>query len=317
MSRGEDTRADFILADAKDADMAGGLNAMGLRRGAGGHIARFRSRAEFMAEIRRVIAQDVVDIVLTSASNMQALVAEDAFGASRIQPAVRLNDTSDLWRVRGASYGTQPSTPFRSASLHGVPAALGLYSMTFNGDATRDCATLEQFRLFRDHAAAQGVTYFLEIFNPGEGRIEKADFGVFLNDMVTRLLAGLRPEERPAFLKIPFNGTVALKELCAYDPGMVVGIMGGGGGAARDCFELLHQAQRCGARAALFGRKIIEAEDPVAMISTMRGLLDGRYDPAGAVRAYHESLNTAGVESLRSLENDLAVTEPVLLAGAA
>ena len=43
-------------------------------------------------------------------------------------------------------------------------------------------------------------------------------------------------------------------------------MLGGGAGTTRDCFELLHQAERYGARVALFGRKINLAEAPLAMV---------------------------------------------------
>jgi hypothetical protein len=75
---------------------------------------------------------------------------------------------------------------------------------------------------------------------------------------------------------------------------------------------LLFQAERSGARLALFGRKINLAESPLALIAMMRRVADGEIDPAEAVRAYHGELQNAGLLSRRSLEADLEITEAVL-----
>ena len=54
---------DFILADAKDADMAYGLAAPGLSPEAHGKEAKFRTLDQYRTQIREVIAQGLVDIV--------------------------------------------------------------------------------------------------------------------------------------------------------------------------------------------------------------------------------------------------------------
>ncbi|WP_367160233.1 hypothetical protein ABUE34_01265 [Kozakia baliensis] len=309
MRSGVDTRRDFILADAKDADMAGGISAMGARRDG---LPGYRARADYLEDIKAVVRQDIVDIMLVSASNLEKLLDEGVFSGSNIQPAIRANDTSDLWRGRNASYSIQHSIPFRSASLARAQAGLGLYSMTFNGDAEHDVRTLEHFKIFREEALECGFSYFLEVFNPNEGRIAREDAGLFVNDMIARGLAGLRREERPAFLKVAFNGQDALSELCAYDPKMVVGIMGGSSGTTRDCFELLAQAQRCGARAALFGRKIVDAEDSLLLVQAMRLVTDGELSPLEATHFYHDGLARRLGGALYRSEVDLQITDPVL-----
>ena len=67
------------------------------------------------------------------------------------------------------------------------------------------------------------------------------------------------------FLKIVYHGPRAMEELVAYDPHLVVGILGGGAGTTYDAFKLIAEAQKYGARAALFGRKINSAEMPVGL----------------------------------------------------
>jgi hypothetical protein len=103
-----------------------------------------------------------------------------------------------------------------------------------------------------------------------------------------------------------------LEELAAYDSSVVIGVLGGGAGTTRDTFELLFQAERSGARLALFGRKINLAESPLALIAMMRRVADGEIGPAEAVRAYHGVLQTEGLRPRRGLDADLEVTEAVL-----
>ena len=112
-----------------------------------------------------------------------------------------------------------------------------------------------------------------------------------------------------------YNGPDVLAELAGHDPSLVVGILGGSAGTTRDTFELLHQAERRGARVALFGRKIQRAESQLDLVSLMRPVLRGELSPADAVRAYHEALAKGGIAPHRSLEADLTVTDPALGAG--
>lgn len=159
MIAGTDTPADFILADAKDADMAAGISAMGSRRG-GAASSAYRPRGAYLDDIRAMLEQDIVDIMLVSASNLEILTSEGAFEGSRVQPAIRANDSSELWRGRASPYTTQKSVPFRSAALSGAQARLGLYSLTFNGDAAQDAHALECFRSFRKMRMNTGFPIF-------------------------------------------------------------------------------------------------------------------------------------------------------------
>ena len=254
----------------------------------------------------------------------------ELFRNSAVKPAIRANDATDIWRCRGAVYHNSPSRPFRSASLSHVMYGaaeplpehqivgtdLGLYSVTFNNDLEADVRSLEAFRDFRANAVAHGFKYFLEIFNPNvETGIDPEVLPHYINDMILRSLAGVTRAERPEFLKIAYNGPKALEELASFDPGLVVGVLGGGAGTTRDCFELIYQAERYGARVALFGRKINLAEDPLAMVAHMRQVADGAITPAEAVKAYHGELQKQKIKPARSLDDDLVVTEAPLKAG--
>jgi hypothetical protein len=327
---GKYTRADFIIADAKDPDMGPSIAALGPLRNKDGSSTRNRTRAEFLDQIAAIVEQDIVDIMLMSASNLERLVQRGVFRGSAVKPAIRANDTTDVWRVRGASYSDLPSRPFRSASLPHVmygaanpaPGApivgtdLGLYSMTFNHNLDADIASLEAFSRFRADANAIGFKYFLEVFNPNvDTGIPKHVLPHYINDCIARCLGGLTEAERPQFLKIAYNGPKALEELASYDPSVVVGVLGGGAGTTRDCFELIAQAERYGARVALFGRKINLAESPLDIVRLMREVASGTVSPGEAVKAYHGALSKAGVAPHRDLAADNEVTESPLKQG--
>lgn len=311
-------KGDFILADAKDSDLSGGILTTGRRRDARGQVTGNRTRAEFLAEIEAIVREDAVDIMLASTSNIEALHNSGVFAGSRVMPAFRANDTTDVWGVvRGGKYRETPSIPFRSTDLSKAKADLCLYSMTFNNCAATDAVTLDAYRTFRPDARAAGKRHLLEVFNPNVPTgFTAEETGMYVNDCIARALAGLTLEERPEFLKVAYNGPAALEELVAHDPSVIIGVLGGGTGTHRDTFELVRQAEKCGARLALFGRKINMAEHQTTFLSWMRLVADVEVSPADAVRGYHADLARSGLSPDRSIDDDLLITEEVLLAGA-
>ncbi len=136
--------------------------------------------------------------------------------------------------------------------------------------------------------------------------------GAFINDLVARSLAGVATAGRPAFLKIVYHGPKAMEELVRYDPHLVVGILGGSAGTTLDAFQLIHQAQKYGARVALFGRKINQAENQLAFIEFLRLIVEGVVSPEEAVRAYHAVLQKLGLKPHRTLDEDLQLKTGVM-----
>ncbi len=320
IAAGRYTPADFILADAKDADMAFGVAAPGPVPGTpaegSGRPGHYRTRPEYLEAMRAGIRGGTLDVMLTSASNGERLVA-DGWPDPEVTLAVRANDTTDIWHPRGARYAASPSRPWRTVDLGRIRqfCDLVLYSVTFNNDLERDLATVSEYRAFRHAAAALGIRHFLEVFNPNAPLdLDLSQVGSFVNDWIIRVLAGVTSDERPVFLKVGYNGANALAELAEHDPGLVVGILGGSAGTTRDTFELLHRAEAHGARVALFGRKIQHAESQGAIVTLMRRVLDGELTPEAAVRDYHATLRGLGVAPVRQLEADLEVTDVVLRA---
>jgi hypothetical protein len=195
-----------------------------------------------------------------------------------------------------------------------VPGAnLGLYSVTFINDLDHDRATLLAFKEFREEAERKNFRYFLEVFDPNTASgIATDKLGEFINDKIIRSLAGVAGAGRPVFLKIVYHGPRSMEELAQYDPNLVVGILGGGAGTTYDAFKLIHDAQKYGARVALFGRKINHAEHQLAFIEMLRLITDGRISPEEAVRAYHGVLQARQIKPKLPLEKDLELTDQTM-----
>jgi hypothetical protein len=312
----------FILADAKDADMAFGIASPG--KALDGSP---RSLNEYRDQIREVVSQGLVDIALMSASTSEILtIQERIFDSSGITPAVRANDTTDIHIVRGGQYATAPSLPFATATLDHIQAGkspcsdvdsrmganLGLNSVTINNLPEHDLKVLEAYKTFRLQAEEKHFSHFLEVFHPNVPAnvhgIKPEDIPFFVNDHIVRLLAGVPSSSRPLFLKIPYAGPAALEELCEYDSSLVVGVLGGSAGTTHDAFSLVYEAKSHGARVALFGRKINAAEHQLSFIEYLRLVADDQIKPAEAVKAYHAALATLGISPYRSLLQDLELT---------
>ncbi len=320
---------EFILADAKDADMAFGIASPGKSPEHYSQEGRFRSLPEFRECIRQIVRQGLVDIMLMSAHvNSILTIQERLFDDSHVTPAARANDTTDIYVMRGSIYTSEPSRPFRSTTIDQIQcgkidcnanervlgANLGLYSVTFNNDLELDRQTLEQYRAFRIEAERKGFRHFLEVFDPNApvNPIPSDKLGGFINDMIVRCLAGVPESGRPLFLKMVYHGPKWTEELARYDPQLVIGILGGSSGTTYDAFKMIAEAQKYGARVALYGRKINNAENQLAFIEMLRRIVDGQISPEEAVRAYHGILQGLGIKPYRSLDDDMKLTAQVM-----
>ena len=311
---------DFILADAKDADMATGLAATGKDPVTG----RARSLAEYRDQMREIVRQGLVDIMLMSASTSEVLtIRERLFDGSHVTPAARANDTTDIHLPAGGTYAAEPSRPFQSTTIDHIQAGkidptpderrrganLGLYSITPNNNLAFDYVTLQAYKDFRLEAERKGFRHFLEVFDPNAcGNACPTDLGRYINDLIVRTLAGVPSSGRPVFLKIAYHGPRAMEELVSYDPSLVPGILGGSSGTTFDAFRLLEEARQHGARAALFGRKINNSEHQLTFVTYLRAIADGKVGAAEAVKAYHGDLERLKIKPQRALKDDLEST---------
>jgi hypothetical protein len=322
---------DFILADAKDADMALAIGAPGRSPEAHSGELRYRSLSEFRDIITQIVEEKLVDIMLMAASTSEVLtIHKRLFDNSPVTPAARANDTTDIHIVRGSKYPFSPSLPFRTATLDHIQcghldckpeerhlgANLGLYSITFNNDTVLDRPALEEYKQFRLEAERKGFRHFLEVFDPNRPEaVEASQLPSFINDVIVRTLGGVTSAGRPLFLKMVYHGPQAMEELVHYDPHLVVGILGGSAGTTYDAFKLLSEAKKYGARVALFGRKINNAENQLAFIRFLRLIADGEISAEEAVRAYHGVLQHLGIKPHRSLADDMQLQTNVMSYG--
>jgi hypothetical protein len=319
---------EFILADAKDADMAFGIGAPGLSPERHDGELKYKTLAEYRDQIRQIIRQGAVDIVLMSTSTSEQLtIREKMFENSHVTPATRANDATDVHIPRGGKVHLEAARPFRTASIdhmqcghldcdddeRSIGSSLGLYSVTFNNQLETDLETLNTYNEFRAEAERKGFRHFLEVFNPNlPNAVSPDQTPQFINDVIARTLAGVASAGRPTFLKIVYQGPQAMEELVRFDPHLVVGILGGSAGTTYDAFKMLAEAQKHGAKVALYGRKINNAENQLAFIEFLRHIVDGTISPEEAVRAYHAVLAKLNVKPHRSLEEDMTLQTNVM-----
>ena len=309
---GKYTQKDFIIADAKDGDMGFGTTCPGPIRGTN----KLKSKTQYLEAMTEMTKAGLVDIMLMSTSSAEALHEKKVFAKSKVTPAVRLNDTTDIWSQRGENYKQDFSQPFRTARPEKAKriSDLGLYSVTFSNDVDADLWSLENYRQFREEATKAKMRHFLEVFNPAmDIGLKPSELGHYINDSIVRCLAGVMRAEQPTFLKMQYNGAAAMEELASYDPqNLVVGILGGARGTTRDTFELISQAERHGARVALFGRKINFAEAPLELVRLMRMVIERLVSPGEAVKIYHGYMIKYKMHPDREIAEDNEITDPVL-----
>ena len=309
---GKYTQKDFIIADAKDGDMGFGTTCPGPVRGTN----KLKTKTQYLEAMTEMTKAGLVDIMLMSTSSAEALHEKKVFAKSKVTPAVRLNDTTDIWSQRGENYKQDFSQPFRTARPEKAKriSDLGLYSVTFSNDVDADLWSLENYRQFREEATKAKMRHFLEVFNPAmDIGLKPSELGHYINDSIVRCLAGVMRAEQPTFLKMQYNGAAAMEELASYDPqNLVVGILGGARGTTRDTFELISQAERHGARVALFGRKINFAEAPLELVRLMRMVIERLVSPGEAVKIYHGYMIKNKMHPDREIAEDNEITDPVL-----
>ena len=175
-----------------------------------------------------------------------------------------------------------------AGAVHAVVLADGLAAGNLPVVEKNDVSPVRGLRALRRvdtltiamEAEQKGFRHFLEVFDPNRPEaVEASQLPAFINDAIVRTLGGVTSKGRPVFLKMVYHGPQAMEELVHYDPHLVVGILGGSAGTTYDAFKLLAEAKKYGARVALFGRKINNAENQLAFIHFLRLIADGEIEP--------------------------------------
>ena len=147
--------------------------------------------------------------MLMSLSNLEQLVKREAFRDTNVKPAIRANDTTDVWRAARRDLSHQALAPVPHRLAQSARANSPTSGSIRSPSTTTSSATSRRssaFADFRADAAAHGFSYFLEVFNPNASNLSDEDMPRFVNDAIVRTLAGLTEAERPRFLKIVYNG---------------------------------------------------------------------------------------------------------------
>ena len=151
--------SDFVIADAKDGDMAFGIASPG-PDGRGG----WRPRAHHLESIREMTRSGLIDIMLMSVSTGERLVGESLFEGTAVTPAVRLNDTTDTWCARGSRYRESASRPFASADPQTASAALSISALSLDRPSTTTSTSitpnLTAYRAFRLACREHPIRHF-------------------------------------------------------------------------------------------------------------------------------------------------------------
>ena len=94
----------------------------------------YKNLVDYKNAMISMTKSNLVDIMLMSASVGEDLVKRNLFKNSSITPAIRMNDTTDIWLMRNGNYRKTNPRPFRSAQMNKVSKLvnLGLFSVTFS-----------------------------------------------------------------------------------------------------------------------------------------------------------------------------------------
>jgi hypothetical protein len=281
-----------ILVFAGDALAAGGLRGLGKVRDGG--KSRPRKQLEFLQLCRDLTTDGYIDGCLMTPADAETLAVEERFfNRTPITPMVRLNAETSIWSPRHGEYRRTPAQPFTTVQVdsHAPEAAycttlgdalechvrIGLYSITLNNDVDNDRRTLMTYLEFaREVGNHPQFDHFLEVFLPNVNLpgLDYEKRGQYVADSIVRTMSYLKKHQRPRFIKTEYTGESTWKELCDFDPGLIIGALGGPRVSTRKTLELAANVVAGGGRALLFGRTIFDDDNPRAICKALRAVVD-------------------------------------------
>ena len=295
-----------ILVFAGDALAAGGLHGLG-RVWENGR-PRPRRQPEFLQLLRDITSDGFVDGTLMTPADAERLAVDERFFESTpVTPMVRLNAETSIWSPRFGQYNRQYAQPFQTVTVKAeapeaayctaVGAALecrvriGLYSITLNNDVEADRRTLLSYLNFaREVGDHPQFDHFLEVFLPNVNLpgMDEERRGQYVADSIVRTMSYLQKHQRPRFIKTQYTNAANWRELCNFDPDLIIGALGGPRINTRKTLELAQNVVENGGRATLFGRTIFDDENPRAICRALREVLDRRMDASAAYALYQK-----------------------------
>lgn len=308
LERPEELAKSPIFVFAGDAQAAGGLR--GLGEIGSGPNARPRRRPDFLQLCRELSRDGAIDGCLMTPADAETLAVDERFfDTVDVTPLVRTNAETMIWNPRHGTYRSAPSLPFQTVPTHDVGFCrdlicktqdfnirLGLYSITLNNNVAYDRETLSAYLCFaREVGRTPGFDHFLEVFLPNlpQHGLSDEEIGEYVADSIVRTMSYLRRHERPLFIKTAYTTAAVWRELCEFDPTLIIGALGGPRTDARGTLELAHNVIANGGRVILFGRAVFQDEDPILISRALRRVLDGE-DPTSAYESYRAALASRG-----------------------
>ena len=224
--------------------------------------------------------------MLVSVSTLERLGSE-IFAASRVTPAVRVNDTTDIWGPRGGLTRTSRrgrSEPLRSPARATIGCDLGLYSITFNNRVEDDLRSLEAFAASARRRSGAVCATSWRCSTPTWRRDSPPSRrpGHTSGTASCAPSRGSPGRSAPASSRSPTTARARCPSSAPTTPSSWSGSWAGRPAPTATRFTLLADAQRDGARVALFGRKIKLAESPLELVRHMRRVVDGEHSPEEA-----------------------------------
>ena len=119
--------------------------------------------------------------------------------------------------------------------------------------------------------------------------LDREKRGQYVADSIVRTLSYLKKKERPRFIKTEFTTAETWRELCQFDPNLIIGALGGPRQNTRKTLELAHSVVSNGGRAALFGRTIFDDDNPRAITRALRAVLDQKMTVIEAFDLYSKA----------------------------
>ena len=293
-----------IFVFAGDAQVAGGLRGLGST--GRGHAEVWRTRPAFLELCRELSLDGAIDGCLLTPADAEALAVDERFFDNLdVTPLVRTNAETLIWSPRHGRYNSAPAKPFitvppadagfcreQICAARDFNIRLGLYSITLNNDVDLDHETLSVYLTFaKECGRTAGFDHFLEVFLPNlpQYGLSLEAQGEYVADTIVRTMSYLRSHERPRFIKTAFTSPAVWRELCEFDPTLLIGALGGPRTDARGTLELAHQVILNGGHLILFGRAVFQDESPLQIARALRAVLDGA-DPGEAFEQYREAL---------------------------
>jgi hypothetical protein len=293
-----------IFVFAADPLAAGGVQGLGMERTPRPH---HRTRPEFLQLLREMTADGFIDGLLMTPADAEVLaLQEKIFDHSPVTPCVRMNAETGIWSPRHGQYRSQFSLPFQTVPLNdaayceelaGAVTAchvrIGLYSITLNNDVDHDERTLNAYLQFAKAVGRMShFNHFLEVFLPNVNRKGLSDeqCGAYAADSIARTMSYLRQRERPLWIKTEYTTPEIWRQLCEFDPTLIIGALGGPRHSPRRSLQLAHDVISNGGKVILFGRTVFEEDNPRLIAQALRSVLDRAQSVEDAHAEYQRAL---------------------------